>query len=123
MVAKGGRAVRAASKDEPNSARLARIAERFGKQVVFVEGLKYDAAERGGRVKSGFARGKVVEATVQVPQLARVNELAARFDKRVIWVEGLGTDGVAHGDVIFLDPNSGRHTQVLAAHELAHTLA
>lgn len=83
----------------------------------------YDAAEQAGRIKPESPRGKVVGSTVQVPQLARINELAARFNKRVVWVEGLGADGVAYGNTLFLDPDSGRHTQVLAAHEIAHTLA
>lgn len=55
----------------------------------------------------------------------RAGRIAARIEKRVVWVENLGTDGVSVPSIpgiIFLDPSSNRSVQVLAAHELAHSL-
>jgi len=83
---------------------------------------KLDA--RLGRANEG--RRAAVLLAVQNAETARAERVARQFGKRVIWVRNHGIDGVSDPlitrDVIFLDPSSQRSLQVLAAHELTHTL-
>jgi hypothetical protein len=78
---------------------------------------------RIGRATDG--RRRVVVPVSSNAETARAERVAGRFNKRVIWVENLGPDGVTDPHipgVIFLDPGSKRSLQVLAAHELTHSL-
>jgi len=94
-----------------------------------VAGSKEDQALVEKLIGRGLAESgsRAVAPVKPTASQLRAERVAARFGKQIVWVEGLDGAGLtlkrsAPGK-IFLNPDSGRSAQVLAAHELAHQMA